>query len=1088
MNLPEIKQYRFDVSGGTTENLVPRELIPASDERNAKIVVPRHAPFFIESVNVYRAGHTIPLNLGEHYDFVSIDHELSEYCGNRVSWVIRKLKDDLPDLEITYQTLGTVPVLTETTKYWYEAAALDQRPVWFDQLLNKPRHFIPMLHGHDLAKGFFNFSRIIEIYEKRYETMFSEDAMIPYRDWFVGQLNNLKTYVEPYRLLLERYTDNHIDNKDDPHGTRSKDIPGLDNLDSVKTADRQQILDGLSPKHRVVSGQAKERMQAEGPRKVDHLPNIFLGENKQVTGTVVGEDLPVPVTEISVGIKDILMSVYVDRTGVGRGEQMFLGKDGYQVSRIVNPNPISAHRNPEKNIWYNTHRSPGYDILIAGGNADARIGYRKSDKRWLLIMDRPQITDHDQQPTHTVTISGDMSDVLNNFREYRLVHTESAVHLVRTVDHRLKPTVIWKTIKYDKVAGTATAVTEYTFKYNTINDNTAYNERGRVVMFHRGFNAGKYSNGDLVFSDPVDLISEDNQVLLLPTVFKGKLYVEFLLPETFSYKGEQRRYVHSHMAEMNMNHSTKVVTLTWTDTRARPYIVTERLFSDNPEANNYFEQVAVPFPFELTSRSASLVSMSQEGYFGFGFKECGCAEMFNIRLTPGAYTLNEKGRLWHLADTGEFNVTRIGGSSPIVYDRLDAGHIIPMNPYMGVWAESNERHRYGLVKGIHSENGMGFFYKNLYGGVNDLTVAGVKVKTSLPLDNIDYVHDLPSYGWIGTCLDVSERESEFVWSVGGSDAPTSHIPNQVGFGGGNYKVINYVEATDAFLTSMGVNLSGHWTMVLGARYGLPDLIYNTYPEGGQVKTKVLIFRLNANSLTRIDGLHNGTPVSRLSAGDKATVLHQRTLTHTTPAYIKRTKVNKPEPTLNTNVINVLVGDSGRTTIMVCPNNRFGNDSHHTTYPVTLVINQSDSSVVVFDEERFDGCIGLSPDFGWVKTTFAEQTKFGGMINAGVQLNTGYQIRPSYIPAASGPVGMFNVIPENVHQLYFPVPMVALRGDTLDRSEMLVYNTKQLINGASAVYDIYLVQGPNGLYLEADNAKQLDDGYSIEVTQAGVKLI
>lgn len=1085
MNLPEIKQYRFDVSGTAKENLIPRELIPASDERNAKIVVPRHAPFFIESVHVYRAGHTIPLTLGEHYDFVSIDHDLSEYCGNRVSWVIRKLKNDLPDLEVTYQTLGTIPALTETTKYWYEAAALDQRPVWFDQLLNKPKHFIPMLHGHDLAQGFFNFQRLIEVYENRYETLFGDEALIPYREWFLGQLNNLKTYVEPFRLLLERYTDNHINHDQDPHGTRSRDIPGLDQIDEVQTATNEEANLGLSERLRTVSAQATNRIIQQGPDHDAYIPNIFLNEDGYKTASVIDNAKISPVTEITVGVKDLLVNVYVDRSGVGRGEITLSGVKGNKVLSFTNPNPVEQSRNPENNIWYCDQQPTGYDIMIAGGNSEARVFYKD---RWYLVIDDAELTEYNQLPSQRLAISGDMSDVLANHREYRLIHTDSAVHLIRTIDHASKPTVIWKTIKYDKVSGTANPVTEYTFSYNTINDNTVYNEKGRVIMFHRGFSAGKYSNGDLVFSDPVNLVERDNQILVLPTVFKGKLYFEFLVPETFSYKGEERNYVHSHMAEATMNHASKTVSLTWTETRARPYIVTERLFSANPEANNYFEQVAVPFPFELTSRRASLVSMSQEGFFGFGFKADGEGEMFVVRLTPGDYTLNERGRLWHLADTGEWLVTRAGGCIPKVYSRLDVGHVSPMNPYMGVWAESNERNRYGLVKGIHSVHGMGFFYKNLYGGVNKVQVDDTDVYTSLPLDNIDFVHHLTPDHWIGTSLDVEEQESEFVWSVGGSDSPSRLIPNRVGFGGGSFNPLSYVEVTDEFLTAMNVNLDGHWTLVLGGRYGLPDILYNTYVEAGKLKTKVQVFRLNSSVLTRVDGIKSRTPTTRLTAADKVTVSGERVTTHDTPKYLNLTKVDLPEPTLDTNVINVLISDSGRTTILLCPNNRYGDDSYSLTFPTVLNFNQSDDAIMLFDEDRFEGCIGLSPDLGWVRTNFSEQTKFGGLVNAGTQLNSGYQARPSYVPNYNGPVGMFNMMPENEHQVYFPVPLLVLEGSVLHRLDATAYNTKHLISpGNTASYNLNLVNGLTGPCFEVDSHHALDDGWFIDVTDAGVKL-
>ncbi|AUR80914.1 minor tail protein [Vibrio phage Aphrodite1] len=1089
MNLPEIKQYRFDVRGSARENLVPRELIPASDERSAKIVVPRHAPFFIESVHVYIAGQTVPLNLGEHYDFVSIDHELSEYCGNRVSWVIRKLKDNLPDLEITYQTLGSIPALTATTKYWYEAAALDQRPVWFDQLLNKPSHYMPMLHGHDLAQGFFNFSRLIEVYEDRYETLFGQDALVPYRDWFIAQLNNLKSYVQPYRTLLERYTDNHIEHQRDPHGTRSRAVPGLDQIDEVKTASHLDIEAGNNDRLRVVAAQAHDLINKVGPNPKDHVPPTIVGDYGQHLLPLDGSPSPIPKTTLTVGVKDLMVNAYVDRLGVGRGQQLFTGNDKDVVNNIFNPNPISDDRNPNDNVWINEHIDAGYDLFVAGGNREARLMYNASGNYWDLIIDPINPTDYKTQPDTKIRVTGDMSDVKRYIREWRLIHTEGAVHLIRTVDHETRPTVHWKTITYRSEHGNVGVVRSYTFKYKTINDGTNYTEQGRVILFPRGFSSGRYANGDLVFSDPVELVREDNQILILPAVVEDALYMEFLLPETFRHKGELRRYVHSHMAEVNLDHSKAEMTLTWTDTRPRPYVVTDSLFSKTPDANNYFEQVAVPFPSELTSRRATLVQMSQEGFFGFGYKENSLGEMFAVRITPGEYSIDHTGRKWHLADTGEWAVNRVGGASPINHDHIDVGHLPPMNPYMGVWAESNVRNRYGIVKGIHPEHGMGFFYKNLYGGVNLQTIAGSEVRTSLPLDNIEYVQGLHPSRWIGTVLDESERESEFCWQVASSDGVDRCVPYQVGFSGSQFTVIHYVKVSDEWLAGLGVTENDHWTLLLGRPHDLPDLLFITRVQAGLIKTTVKVLRVSDEVLGRVDGMHDHTTMTTLGADDVPTIIDERTTSHPSPAHVVKEKIGHPNPSMDTNVINVLMGVSGRTTFNLHPNNRFGNESHQLTYPFSLVLNQSNDTIAFFEDEIKDGCVGLSPDLGWVRTSNKAQRMCGGMVNAGQQLGSGYQVNPSYIPVYPGLVGMFNIVPENRHKVYLPIPMDVQVENHLFRVRGLVYDTKQLIvPGSTQRHHLGVVNDPLGPYLEVDSYTTVDEGWLIDVTEQGVTII
>lgn len=1027
MNLPEIKEYRVDVSGLSKENLVTRELITASDLKTSKIVVPKHAPFFINSVVVYPRGLSTPLTLGEDYDFVSIDHELSEYAGDRVSWVFRKLRE-LPDVEMSYQTLGTIPALTLTTRSWYEAAALDQRPVWFDDLLNKPRLWIPMLHGHDLASGFYSFQKLVDIYKSRYETLFGEDALIPYRDWFLNQLSNLESYLQPFKAILDFHTTKHMDHSGDPHGTLAKDVPGLEFIDNVPTAQYKVGVGGQSTRHRTVAAHASNLIESKGMNNDLHMP-IVSTNYQTIRNAFFNKEEPFLTNELYTGLDRVNASAWITPDGQGLGIIEVKSRDTTELCWMINPNPLESSRVGYENQWRNTscpiwkdisvspeEQRPIYTKMIKGGNRFGVIMFNQIENRWEFVNVR-EMSDKDYNLI--CPIGGDTSDLDANWHEYNMLELEHGIVIYRTTDYNTRPTLIWKTINLESIlnADNPVMLEDYTINSSSLSDGVALSERGKTTLFPRGFSGGKYSNGDVVFSEGVDLVDAGGQVQVMPTIKNGQLFFEILIPETFSYNGKVRSYTHAHMAKVTVSTTTKQMSFEWVEARTRPYVVTPRLFADVPDANNYFDQVASKFPTFLVHRDNSLIKLDGEGFLAFGFKDRKEGDLYAMMLVPELYTVGTTRRDWNLDDEVNWHYDQVCGAKPLRYKRLWMGHYAGIQPYAGVAAEDHTNHRAVVVKGHHYKHGVGYFAKTGFIDYETFAFQGQNLVTNEMTEDCRHIATMHPEQWIGNLMNLNSKVSQYLFSVGSDTTQTIYgentkglIPYNYAVGGEDFYVDHYVKVEQSFLDQFGITDETHWTLVVGSKHNIKDVMYKDYVEDGQIKTRAYVFRLPPEIFDRNDGYVGQAKITRLTGADQVSLVNSRTITHTVPADVPRKVLKNPPASIHTNNVNVLETPDGRTIYVVSPNNAFGDHTKHVTLSTTIVLSPGDSLISI-GQNVDEGGYNLVPSGDWSLTTFETQVPFAGLVNVGTIPNIDRNKRlTNYGEAKATYQGSFNMVP------------------------------------------------------------------------------
>lgn len=257
MNYPNIPEYRLDITGKNPENLIPFEHLQREDNDRKMIVVPRHAPFFIDSVILSFPDGT-PMVYGTHYEFFNIMGELSRRTGKAVGCFIRILDKTITRFNARYQTVGSVSLFDKSFLDLYNTVIDDERAVWFDDIANKPILFDPEQHGHDVRYGVYAFKDLADAFEQMVaNTVGGEGYHAPYEEFFVQRINNAISYLSQVQSRCIALINEHASNKINVHGIDNVKV-GLGNVDNIGTYTSDNWGDPIDDKHRITPGYLKK--------------------------------------------------------------------------------------------------------------------------------------------------------------------------------------------------------------------------------------------------------------------------------------------------------------------------------------------------------------------------------------------------------------------------------------------------------------------------------------------------------------------------------------------------------------------------------------------------------------------------------------------------------------------------------------------------------------------------------------------------------------------------------------------------------------------------------------------------------------
>lgn len=165
MPLP-IVRYPLDPTGVNPDNRVNGEIHTLSS-KPIRAVAPTFGPFFTEGLEVYDDTSNALLIRNQDYKVVELLQEATVKFGKEICELILITNTSVSNVvRISYQVLGDKYQNNASAVInMYETFLLDNRPVDWLNVLNKPLQFPPSLHNH-LLQDIYGFEPIVVALER----------------------------------------------------------------------------------------------------------------------------------------------------------------------------------------------------------------------------------------------------------------------------------------------------------------------------------------------------------------------------------------------------------------------------------------------------------------------------------------------------------------------------------------------------------------------------------------------------------------------------------------------------------------------------------------------------------------------------------------------------------------------------------------------------------------------------------------------------------------------------------------------------------------------------------------------------------
>lgn len=240
MPLP-ITRYELDITGKNKSNLVEGEIHTLSS-RDIRAAATKYGPYFGESLIVYDNVSNTPLTRNKDYICSEIYKEATLRYGKEIYGVVLILNKNVSStIRLTYQVLGGKYSNTaENIVTLYETAMSDNRPVEWNNVLNKPYGFKPSLHQH-LLKDVVGFEVLVDSLDRLGRSITLGN--LPAFEYLIEHLNDeILKFEERMRGVIDGYMVDkvakifeHIEDKSNPHEVNKESV-GLDKIENLGIA------------------------------------------------------------------------------------------------------------------------------------------------------------------------------------------------------------------------------------------------------------------------------------------------------------------------------------------------------------------------------------------------------------------------------------------------------------------------------------------------------------------------------------------------------------------------------------------------------------------------------------------------------------------------------------------------------------------------------------------------------------------------------------------------------------------------------------------------------------------------------------
>ena len=234
-------QYEFDMSGEHPDNLVIEEPLEIDPDSGTKIVVPNYGPCYAKGFKLTLPNGQL-LTKGVDYQFYSLMGELTKYTGKGVVGIIEILRPNTNKVLATYQTLGDTSFWDSSLIKMIINAATDNRPVYWENLHDKPLGFPSAVHGESFIYQLTSFTEFVNFINDFTQSITDQPHLVDVKVDHLAAL--IDSTINRYKLMLQDLVNAHS-GAYNAHGLTKASI-GLGNVDNYKTATLDQARIGES--------------------------------------------------------------------------------------------------------------------------------------------------------------------------------------------------------------------------------------------------------------------------------------------------------------------------------------------------------------------------------------------------------------------------------------------------------------------------------------------------------------------------------------------------------------------------------------------------------------------------------------------------------------------------------------------------------------------------------------------------------------------------------------------------------------------------------------------------------------------------
>ncbi len=283
MPTPQVIRYPLDPTGTSPDNLVSDEphALPA---RQKRAIAPQYGAFYTESIVVVDAATNTPLTKGVQYYPAELYEVPTGMFGKEVCAIILITDPSVSaNVKITYQAVGgEYSRSAQAIIQQIEALNLDDRPVEWGSIINKPSEYPPSHHLHDLG-DIYGFEYMVHALDRIRAAILmgddvSHDAIYQYID---ARDNYLLGLIGGFNDALAA----HIADQNNPHRVTKVQVQ-LGNVQNYPVASEAEAEAGIANNRYMTPYLTKLAIQGLVPDATD----VTKGKVSLNLGSTGGDD------------------------------------------------------------------------------------------------------------------------------------------------------------------------------------------------------------------------------------------------------------------------------------------------------------------------------------------------------------------------------------------------------------------------------------------------------------------------------------------------------------------------------------------------------------------------------------------------------------------------------------------------------------------------------------------------------------------------------------------------------------------------------------------------------------------------------